>query len=29
VSRQQIGVLLLMLKAQRRVRLGCDAVELV
>jgi hypothetical protein len=29
VSRQQIGVLLLMFKAQRQVRLGCDAVELV
>ncbi len=29
VTRQQIGVLLLMFKAQRQVRLRRDAVELV
>jgi hypothetical protein len=29
ISRQQIGVLLLMFKAQRQVRLRRDAVELV
>jgi transcription antitermination factor NusG len=29
VSRQQVGVLLLMFKAQRQVRLKRDAVELV
>jgi transcription antitermination factor NusG len=29
VSRQQVAVLLLMFKAQRQVRLGRDAIELV
>jgi hypothetical protein len=29
ISRQQVGVLLLMFKAQRQVRLRRDAVELV
>jgi hypothetical protein len=29
VSRQQVGVLLLMFKAQRQVRLHRDAVELI
>jgi transcription antitermination factor NusG len=29
VSRQQVGVLLLMFKAQRQVRLSRDAVELI